>query len=157
MFFAYTYDKITFVAKSGVDCISGCGGMADASDSKSDVGDYVRVQVPPSAALIRSSELLVNARVQGFFYFLNMILENNIKCKRIQTSNKHLTGIRYENTTKKHSMIGRKTSEMRCAHHWVFLYCCCFERYNSLVCFKIFLSVRVNSVSLSGINTESKG
>ena len=27
----------------------GCGGMADASDSKSDVGDYVRVQVPPSA------------------------------------------------------------------------------------------------------------
>ena len=23
--------------------------MADASDSKSDVGDYVRVQVPPSA------------------------------------------------------------------------------------------------------------
>ncbi len=27
----------------------GCGGMADASDSKSDVGDYVWVQVPPSA------------------------------------------------------------------------------------------------------------
>ncbi len=29
--------------------LCGCGGMADASDSKSDVGDYVRVQVPPSA------------------------------------------------------------------------------------------------------------
>lgn len=28
---------------------SGCGGMADASDSKSDGGDLVRVQVPPSA------------------------------------------------------------------------------------------------------------
>ena len=26
-----------------------CGGMADASDSKSDVGDYMWVQVPPPA------------------------------------------------------------------------------------------------------------
>ena len=29
--------------------ISGCGGMADAQDSKSCVGDYVWVQVPSSA------------------------------------------------------------------------------------------------------------
>lgn len=34
--------------------ICGCGGMADASDSKSDVGDYVRVQVPPSALLTKT-------------------------------------------------------------------------------------------------------
>ena len=33
----------------GFNTECGCGGMADASDSKSDVGDYVRVQVPPSA------------------------------------------------------------------------------------------------------------
>ena len=30
---------------------SGCGGMADAQDSKSCGGDLVWVQVPPSAAL----------------------------------------------------------------------------------------------------------
>ena len=29
--------------------VSGCGGMADAQDSKSCVGDYVWVQVPSSA------------------------------------------------------------------------------------------------------------
>ena len=29
--------------------LCGCGGMADAQDSKSCVGDYVWVQVPPSA------------------------------------------------------------------------------------------------------------
>ena len=31
--------------------ISGCGGMADAQDSKSCVGDYVWVQVPSSAVI----------------------------------------------------------------------------------------------------------
>ena len=29
-----------------------CGGMADASDSKSDVGDYMWVQVPPPAPIL---------------------------------------------------------------------------------------------------------
>lgn len=45
--------------------ISGCGGMADASDSKSDVGDYVRVQVPPSALLIKKPPINL-----GDFLFL---------------------------------------------------------------------------------------
>ena len=43
----YTMIKLTSVKN---DRKSGCGGMADASDSKSDEGDFVRVQVPPSAS-----------------------------------------------------------------------------------------------------------
>ena len=32
--------------------VGGCGGMADASDSKSDGGNIVWVQVPPSAVFV---------------------------------------------------------------------------------------------------------
>ena len=40
---------ITCLERDKINKASGCGGMADASDSKSDGGDLVRVQVPPSA------------------------------------------------------------------------------------------------------------
>ena len=43
------------------------GGMADASDSKSDVGDYVWVQVP-SPALYISEESWIDGFFR-FFYF----------------------------------------------------------------------------------------
>ncbi len=40
-------DKLQHKCYSDKAC--GCGGMADAADSKSAGGDIVRVQVPPSA------------------------------------------------------------------------------------------------------------
>ena len=45
------------------------GGMADASDSKSDVGDYVWVQVPSPA--LRTVDFTMKRGVNGFFVAKN--------------------------------------------------------------------------------------
>ena len=52
------YGTITFGLRGGQarKTLCGCGGMADASDSKSDGGDLVWVQVPPSAGTISVEE-----------------------------------------------------------------------------------------------------
>ena len=47
--------------------MSGCGGMADAQDSKSCGGDLVWVQVPPSALNERQKNPEM-AAFPGFFY-----------------------------------------------------------------------------------------
>lgn len=39
--------------------MSGCGGMADAQDSKSCGGDLVWVQVPPSAVWMKTSDIAI--------------------------------------------------------------------------------------------------
>ena len=50
-----------------------CGGMADASDSKSDVGDYVRVQVPSSAVDFMKEHRRL--KVFGAFFALAHLLD----------------------------------------------------------------------------------
>ena len=55
MIFITKYDKLFLITTRnkimGIDLQNICrsGGMADALDSKSSVGNYMRVQVPPSA------------------------------------------------------------------------------------------------------------
>ena len=48
------------------------GGMADASDSKSDVGDYVWVQVPSPALMNknRKSRIMLKFRISGSLVYL---------------------------------------------------------------------------------------
>ena len=59
--------------------------MADASDSKSDVGDYVWVQVPSPALVEKSREpkILLKSRVSGFcrvgHFYLFALQKCNIK------------------------------------------------------------------------------
>ncbi len=51
--------------------MSGCGGMADAQDSKSCVGDYVWVQVPPSAVDEKYRDPLFT-RDSGIVFLVNL-------------------------------------------------------------------------------------
>ena len=50
--------------------MSGCGGMADAQDSKSCGGDLVWVQVPPSALNENPGSLTI--RISGFFALIHV-------------------------------------------------------------------------------------
>lgn len=47
----------------------GCGGMADAADSKSATCECVRVRVPPSALDARVPEVLIH-KASGTFLFV---------------------------------------------------------------------------------------
>ncbi len=59
--------------------MSGCGGMADAQDSKSCVGDYVWVQVPSSA--LKKALDTVKDRFSMLFLIL-WILKQKVDQKR---------------------------------------------------------------------------
>ena len=55
--------------------ISGCGGMADAQDSKSCGGDIVRVQVPPRAPNNDNPNDIIQAgSVIGFIISIENVL-----------------------------------------------------------------------------------
>ena len=51
---------------------SGCGGMADAADSKSAVGNYMWVQVPPSA--VSSTDLVIETTYCASSFFQHQYL-----------------------------------------------------------------------------------
>ena len=51
--------------------ISRCVGMADEADSKSVVGNHVRVQVPPPACIFRKEPRSYEA--SRFFLFFNIL------------------------------------------------------------------------------------
>lgn len=60
-----TYNSVILVYKKKESQICRRVGMADEADSKSVVGNYVRVQVPPPAV----KTLEIYYRSQGFFAY----------------------------------------------------------------------------------------